>query len=107
MQERTATSDNHAMALEVGLPLMAGSPAFERGDMAEVAAQLYPLRTVAHHFGGSHAQRDLIEQTLLAAAAAPGGDRAMGRLLLNERRLAKPNTPLMQHWGRRLGVAAH
>jgi hypothetical protein len=95
------------MAREVGLPLMAGLTAYRRGDMADVAKQLYPLRTVAHHFGGSHAQRDLIDQTLLAAAAAPGGDRALGRLLLNERRLAKPNTPLTQYWARRLGAAAH
>jgi len=99
--------DNRAMAREVGLPLMAGLVAYRSGNMAEVAAQLYPLRTVAHHFGGSHAQRDLIDQTLLAAASAPGGDRALGRLLLNERRLAKPNTPLTQHWARRLGATAH
>jgi len=99
-----ATSDNHAMAREVGLPLMNGLLAFERGDMAEVAKLLYPLRTVAHHFGGSHAQRDVIEQTLLAACAAPGGDRALGRLLLNERRLAKPSTPLTQHWVQRMSA---
>jgi len=72
--------------------------------MAEVAKQLYPLRTVAHHFGGSHAQRDLIEQTLLASCAAKGGDKTLGRLLLNERRLAKPSTPLTQHWLRRMSA---
>lgn len=102
-QAEHGESDNRAMAREVGLPLMAGLAAFRRGDMAEVAARLYPLRSIAHRFGGSHAQRDLIDQTLLAAAAAPGGDKAMGRALLNERRLAKPTTPLTQHWGRRLG----
>ncbi|WHZ10142.1 MAG: TPR domain-containing protein [Burkholderiaceae bacterium] len=104
---QTDATDNRAMAKEVGLPLMAGLAAFPRGDMAEVEAQLYPLRTVAHHFGGSHAQRDLIDQTLLAAAAAPGGNRALGLALLNERRLAKPRTPLTQHWAQRLGVALH
>ena len=39
--------------------------------------------------GGSHAQRDVIDQTLLAAAAQ-GGDAALGRALLAERRRAKP-----------------
>jgi hypothetical protein len=64
-----------------------------------------PLRTVAHHFGGSHAQRDLIDQTLLAAAAG-GRARAVGRALLNERRLAKPSTPLTEHWLRRVSESA-
>ena len=30
---------------------------------------IYPVRALAQRFGGSHAQRDLIDQTLLAAAA--------------------------------------
>ena len=98
-----ANADNRAMAHEVGAPLMYGLMAFARGDAASACATLYRLRGVAHHFGGSHAQRDLIDQTLLAAAALPGGDAAMGRALLNERRLAKPETPLTEHWARRVG----
>jgi hypothetical protein len=75
------------------------------GDHASAVRLLYPLRRVAHHFGGSHAQRDLIDQTLLASAcAATGGhERAAGRALLNERRQAKPATPLTAHWAARLG----
>ena len=49
------------------------------------------------HFGGSHAQRDLIDQTLLAAAAQ-GSRRAVGRALINERCMAKPVTPLTRFW---------
>ncbi len=98
------TDDNRLMASEVGLPLMQGLLAFAQGDAAACCALLYPLRAVAHHFGGSHAQRDLIDQTLIAAAAH-GGDAAAGRALLNERRLAKPVTPLTEHWAARL--AAH
>ena len=105
-QAEVGAGDNRAMAREVGLPLMAGLAAFQRGDMDEVAARLYPLRSVAHRFGGSHAQRDLIDQTLLAAAAL-GGDKALGCALLNERRLAKRATPLTQHWAQRLGIALH
>ena len=101
--EASGDADNRAMAHEVGLPLMQGLIALERGRPAETIAQLYPLRTVAHHFGGSHAQRDLIDQTLLAAAVR-AGDKALGHALLNERRLAKPATPLTEHWAARLSA---
>ena len=98
-----ANADNLGMAREVGVPLMHGLMAFARGDTAQACTALYPLRTVAHHFGGSHAQRDLIDQTLLAAAAR-AGDTSMGRALLNERRVAKPATPLTEHWAAQLGL---
>ena len=91
------------MTSEVGAPLMRGLMAFASGDAAAACAALLPLRTLAHRFGGSHAQRDLIEQTLLAAAAR-AGERSLGRALLNERRLAKPATPLTEHWAAQFGL---
>jgi tetratricopeptide (TPR) repeat protein len=93
---------NHAMAREVGLPLMRGLLAFARGDYAAACELMYPARALAQRFGGSHAQRDLIDQTLLAAAAR-GGSRRLGRALLNERRMAKPVTPLTRWWAEALG----
>ena len=98
-----AHADNAGMAREVGVPLMQGLLAYASGDLDAACNTLYPLRSVAHHFGGSHAQRDLIDQTLLAAAAR-SGHKATGRALLNERRLAKPVTPLTVHWAARLGA---
>ena len=98
-----ANADNAGMAREVGVPLMQGLMAFANGDADAACHTLYPLRSVAHHFGGSHAQRDLIDQTLLAAAAR-SSHQAAGRALLNERRLAKPATPLTEHWAARLGA---
>jgi len=95
--------DNRAMAGEVGLPLMHALLAHAAGDHATAVRLLYPLRRVAHHFGGSHAQRDLIDQTLLASAVR-SSDKASGRALLNERRLAKPGTPLTDHWAAALGL---
>ncbi len=92
-----ARRSNHPMAREVGLPLMRGLLAFARDEFDDCAAALYPLRGVAQRFGGSHAQRDLVDQTLIAAAAR-GQRRAIGRALLNERSLAKPVTPLTRHW---------
>jgi tetratricopeptide (TPR) repeat protein len=88
---------NHLMAREVGLPLMRGLLALARGDADGAVDLIYPVRRVAQQFGGSHAQRDLIDQTLLAAAAQ-GSRRALGRALINERCMAKPLTPLTRHW---------
>jgi len=97
-----ARTDNHEMMREVGLPLMRGLMAYASGEASEACQLLYPLRSVAHHFGGSHAQRDLIDQTLLAAASQSVTGRSVGRALLNERRLAKPTTPLTDYWAMRL-----
>ncbi len=94
---------NHQMAREVGLPLMRGLVAFAHGDADSAAELIYPVRGIAQRFGGSHAQRDLIDQTLLAAAAI-GGHRALGRALVNERSMAKPVTPLTRHWLERLAL---
>ena len=102
--ETTGSATNREMARDVGLPLMRGLIAFGRGRDAEAVEQLYATRAVAHRFGGSHAQRDLIDQTILAAAAR-GGDRRVGRALLNERRAMKPATPLSEHWAARVGAA--
>ena len=95
--------DHHAVAREAGLPLMRSLLAFSRGHGDAAAEGLYGVRPVASRFGGSHAQRDLIDQTLLAAAAA-GGRRDLGRAVLNERRMAKPPTPLTRHWAQALDV---
>ena len=98
-----ARRSNHTMAREVGAPLMRALLAFARGEADTAAQALYVVRGKAQRFGGSHAQRDLIDQTLLAAAAAaPAGARAIGRAVLNERRLAKPVSPLTRHWAGRL-----
>ena len=98
-----AGRSNHQMAREVGLPLMRGLIAFGHGDADGAAELIYPARAVAAHFGGSHAQRDLIDQTLLAAAAL-GGRRDIGRALINERSMARPVTPLTRHWIERLAL---
>jgi hypothetical protein len=102
MTPADARRSNHAMAREVGLPLMRGLVAFARGDADGAAALIYPVRPIAQRFGGSHAQRDLIDQTLLAAAAQAQRWRPLGQALINERRMAKPQTPLTRYWLERL-----
>ena len=99
----TLPGTNREMTRDVGLPLMRGMLAFAEGRCDEALALLYPVRAQAYRFGGSHAQRDLIDQTLLAAACG-AKDRAVGRAMLNERRLAKAATPLTEYWARRLAL---
>ena len=92
-----ARRDNHAVAREIGIPLARGLIAFARGEHDDSADQLHAARAQAQRLGGSHAQRDVIDQTLIAACAR-GSRKALGRALLNERVLAKPLTPLTRHW---------
>ena len=98
-----ARRDNHLVAREVGQPLARGLLAFAHGQADDSADLLYAARAQAQRLGGSHAQRDLIDQTLIAACAR-GSRQALGRALLNERVLAKPLTPLTKHWQEALNV---
>jgi hypothetical protein len=104
-QSARHAGSNRTVAKEVGLPLMHGMLAYADGRFDAAVQALYPLRALTHRVGGSHAQRDLIDQTVLAASAR-ASDRSAGRALLNERRLAKPETPLTAHWAACLGRRA-
>lgn len=96
---------NHLVARECGLPLMRGLLALARGDADGAVDLVYPVRCEARRLGGSHAQRDVVDQTLIAAAAAATGSRrAVGRALLNERLMAKAATPLTRYWVDRLAL---
>lgn len=108
MDPADAARAHHAVARDVGLPLMRGFLAYARGDGETAAQALYTARAAAARVGGSHAQRDVIDQTLLAAAAMTDGQArtTVGRALINERLLSKPLTPLTRHWVERLGFAA-
>ncbi|HEV7576263.1 MAG TPA: tetratricopeptide repeat protein [Caldimonas sp.] len=92
---------NHAVSRELGAPLLRGLLAFGEGRAGDAAAAIAPLRDRLARIGGSHAQRDVIEQTLIAAAAL-GTDRLAGRALHEARTRAKAATPLSAWWSRRL-----
>jgi hypothetical protein len=64
--------DNAAFAREVGRPAALAIRAFGRGDYAETVRLLRPIRSYAHRFGGSHAQRDVIDLTIIEAAVRSG-----------------------------------
>jgi tetratricopeptide (TPR) repeat protein len=94
---------NGAVARAIGAPLLHGLVAFGEERYNAATELIAPLRDRLKPFGGSHAQRDVVDQTLLAAAAR-SGDRSVGRALLDERRRTKPATPLTAHWSRRLAM---
>ncbi len=93
------------MASRIGLPLLDALEDFEAGRYRAAALEFAGLRRVAMGFGGSHAQRDLIDQTALVAAQR-GGDAALARALLNERQAAKPHSALVRRYTERMPVAA-
>ncbi|TCO83691.1 hypothetical protein EV699_10175 [Plasticicumulans lactativorans] len=84
--------DNAAFTREVGRPLTQALLAFAAGDYRRVVEALRPLRPHAQRFGGSHAQRDLIDLTLIEAALRDG-EAALARALVAERLDLKPDSP--------------
>jgi hypothetical protein len=97
-------TDNAAFTREVGHAATVAVQAFGQGDYARAAALLRSVRSGAHRFGGSHAQRDLIDLTLLEAAAR-SGDRPLAAALAAERLALKPQSPLAQRQALRCRVA--
>jgi len=83
---------NGMMSREVGLPLARGLAAFGRQDYAATIEHLTPIRAHANRFGGSHAQRDLLQLTLLEAAFR-AGRYSLARALASERTEFKRTSP--------------
>jgi tetratricopeptide (TPR) repeat protein len=82
---------NRAVTAEVGLPVARALVASAEGRHADVVADLWPVRPVLHHFGGSHAQRDVVEQTLVDATLA-SGDLARAGALVRQRLALRPSS---------------
>ncbi|MER6348730.1 tetratricopeptide repeat protein [Streptomyces sp. NPDC001595] len=83
---------NHAMTAEIGLPVCAALVAQARADHAAVVELLWPLRRRLHEYGGSHAQRDAVQKTLLESALA-AGRYDLARALISERTAVRPQSP--------------
>jgi tetratricopeptide (TPR) repeat protein len=83
---------NAMMTRDVGLPLCLGLRAFGDGRYEEAVGHLLPLRPIAHRFGGSHAQRDVIGLTLIESAIR-SGQAKLARALAAERTALKPASP--------------
>lgn len=93
-------TDNSMFTREVGHPVARAIRAFGESDYAETVRLLRRVRRVAHKFGGSHAQRDLLDLTLIEAAFRDG-QQSLASALIAERRAMRP-TPLTTVLGERL-----
>jgi hypothetical protein len=87
---------NGMMSREVGLPVARALCAFERRDFEITLDELQRVRAYANRFGGSHAQRDLLQLTATEAALR-GGRRSLARALVGERLAQKPRSDFNRH----------
>ena len=94
------SGDNALFTRDVGSPLTRAIIAFGEGNYAETVRLLRAIRPIAHRFGGSHAQRDLIDLTLVEAALR-AGQFALAGALAAERIDLKPSSPSGQAFLRR------
>jgi tetratricopeptide (TPR) repeat protein len=99
-----AGDDNAGFLREVGSAATRAVRAFGDGDYAQCVALLRPVRHRAHRFGGGHAQRDLLDLTLIEAALR-AGEQALARGLAAERIAMRPASLLAQRFVRRSAAA--
>jgi len=96
-QQSEAGSGSNRLALQsIGLPACKGFLAFAQGKYSEAVEHLLPVRHRSFHFGGSHAQRDILNWTTIEAMLR-AGQYSRARTALNERLELKPGSP--QSWG--------
>ncbi len=97
LTKRAGESDTNAMMTrEVGLPVCRAIEAFDQGNYDGVIELLRPVRLIANRFGGSNAQRDVLDWTLVEAAFR-GGRHGFAEALVNERTARKPESA-MARW---------
>ncbi|MFG1946782.1 tetratricopeptide repeat protein [Nonomuraea sp. NPDC048826] len=93
---------NQAMTERVGLPVCRALVAYGRGDHDRVVDLLHPIRHRVNEFGGSHAQRDAVQKTLLESALR-GGRHDLARVLVSERVHVRPCSPF--NWLKQAALA--
>jgi tetratricopeptide (TPR) repeat protein len=97
-----ASDDNAVFTRDVGYPVTLAIKAFGDGNYAETVRLMRPVRDIAYRFGGSHAQRDVIDLTLIEAALR-SGQKALAAALAAERLSARPDSPLAALFVKRAG----
>jgi tetratricopeptide (TPR) repeat protein len=100
---RNGSGDNREFTVDVGRRLIDGALAFAEGDYAHAVEAILPVRYKVIRIGGSHAQRDLVTQTLIAAAER-SGQTSLARALLAERLALRPTDRTKQAYERLGGV---
>jgi tetratricopeptide (TPR) repeat protein len=91
----------HPIARSVVLPLVRGTVAYAAGDYAGALGHLEPVDGQIHRVGGSHAQWELYEETMVACQLRLGRFDDAARLL--RRRLAFRPSPRDLAWMSRVG----
>jgi len=91
----------HPIARAVVLPLVRGTVAYASGDYAGALDHLEPVDGQIHRVGGSHAQWELFEETMVACQLRLGRVDDAARLL--RRRLAFRPSPRDLAWISRVG----
>jgi len=84
-------TENNRWAAEIGLPLIEGFTAFWRRDYTTAIDRLHGVRHFAFAFGGSNAQRDIIDWTLTESALR-SGNFDLAQALAHERLALKPHS---------------
>jgi tetratricopeptide (TPR) repeat protein len=97
--QATGSGDNHAVTVSVGRQVVEAVLAFGAEDYAKTVDLLLPIRYETVKIGGSNAQRDILAQTLIAAAERLG-DYRLARALLNERVALRPTDFTKRHLAR-------
>ena len=85
--------DNAFFTCEVGHSVARALQAFGDERYPDCVRLLREVRNIAYRFGGSHAQRDVIDLTLIEAALR-SGRAAMAKALAAERAAIRPKSPL-------------
>jgi tetratricopeptide (TPR) repeat protein len=88
--ERIGSGENRQVTSEIGRRLIDGVLAFAASDYKRAVQAILPVRHDAGRIGGSHAQREIINLTLIAAAER-SGQMSLARGLLAERGRSAPN----------------
>jgi tetratricopeptide (TPR) repeat protein len=100
---RQLDAAGHAIAGPVALPLVHGIAAFVAGDHATALRHLEPVTTDFHRVGGSHAQWELFEETMVTCYLAL--ERYDDATRLVRRRLERRASPRDQRWLARASAA--
>jgi len=86
---------NAMMSRDVGLPVLRALAAFDGRDFEIAIDELQRVRAFANRYGGSHAQRDLLQLTATEAALR-AGRMSLARALITERLSLKPRSVFNQ-----------
>jgi tetratricopeptide (TPR) repeat protein len=93
---RALETKGHPIAGTVALPLVRAAAAFAAGDLTGTLSLLEPIEGQIHRMGGSHAQWELFEETMVVCYVRLGRHEEAARLL--RRRLAHRASPRDITW---------